>query len=72
MSRRTKGGDGRQGSKVPGGLVGRENLAMPLVPQTAAATWKVLRASVCLLFPVGSLCLHSVYIRSGVSSVLFK
>ena len=31
----------------------RENLAMLLVPQTAAATWRVLRASVSLIF---SLC----------------
>ena len=38
-------GDRRQGSKVPDGLAGRTWL---LVPQTAAATWRVLRVLVCL------------------------
>ena len=51
---RTETADGVASSKEPDRplIVGRENLAMIRVPQTAAATWKVFRASVCLLFPL--------------------
>ena len=38
-------------------IYSRENLALRLVPQTAAATWRVLCAVVRLLF---SLCCHSL------------
>ena len=69
-SRRTQDGDGSQCSKVPGGLAGR----MLLVPQTAAATWRVLCA-LSIVFPLFFvfLCLQvAVFFFFFFLLVLFK
>ena len=52
QSWRTQDGEGRQGCNQQSTRpTSRWNLAMLRAPQTAGASWRVLRAPVCLLFP---------------------
>ena len=71
---RTQGGDGSQGSQVPGGTAGRTWLWYSY-HKTAAATWRVFCGLFCLLFPLASYLVLCLQVHSGVIllySLLFQ